>query len=39
MRYQARTRWSELAFDAEYGELGSYGVFSVKKSDLSSKSP
>ena len=27
----ARTRWSDAAFDAEYGECGAYGVFSVKK--------
>ncbi|MCY1460700.1 hypothetical protein D9M71_782790 [compost metagenome] len=29
MWWNARTRWSEAAFDAEYGELGAYGVVSL----------
>ena len=29
MWWNARTRWSDAAFDAEYGEFGAYGVSSV----------
>ena len=39
-RTQARTRWSEPAFVAEYGEEGLYGVVSVNASvPPSSRSP
>ena len=40
LRTHARTRWSEPAFEAEYGEEGLYGVSSVNRFGSSrSRSP
>ena len=39
MSWKARTKWSDEAFEAEYGLCGSYGVSSRKRSVPNERAP